>query len=168
MREIKFRGKLSRSAYNVKIYPPKILNAGTVVYGDLIHFRDGVLIRTEYDYYENKAIEYFVDPDSVGQFTNCYDADDKEIYEGDYLDIDFAGAAQVIGDGYLIRDLETLKPAPEAKLHVEFHNARYQLVWRTHNGGVVTGVDLYYIGAIRKFVKVKEMTTHGTEQRNVG
>ena len=79
---IKFRGKLSRSAYNVKIYPPKILNAGTVVYGDLIHFRDGVLIRTEYDYYENKAIEYFVDPDSVAQLVG-YDDDGKELYEND-------------------------------------------------------------------------------------
>lgn len=81
---IKFRGKLSRSAYNVKIYPPKILNAGTVVYGDLIHFRDGVLIRTEYDYYENKAIEYFVDPDSVAQLVG-YDKDGREVYAGDRL-----------------------------------------------------------------------------------
>ena len=147
MREIKFRG---RDAY------------GQYRYGDLWQRKDGTLIYDE--------VWHRVDPKSVGQFTGGYDAGGEEIYEGDYLEIDFAGAAKVIGDGSLIRDLEVSKPTAEAQLHVEFRSARFEVVWRTHNGCVDTGFDLFYISTIQKFVKVKETTTHGTgtEQRYIG
>jgi len=86
-RQIKFRGKLIRSAYDIRKYPPQLLKAGTVVCGDLIHFRDSYLIRTEYDYGENKSIEYFVDPDSVAQLVGT-DSNGKEIYEGDAVNFE--------------------------------------------------------------------------------
>ena len=136
MRTIKFRGR--------RLDAP-------LVYGDLIHYLNGaVAIQIA------EGGRFRVKPKSVAQFTEFLDKDGAEVYEGDTLEIDFAGAAKVIGDGSLIRDLEDSKPAADAKLKVEFSHGRYQLMWRTKNGCVDTGVDLYYINAIRKFVKVKE------------
>ena len=84
------------------------------------------------------------------------DKHDNEIFEEDTLQIDFDGAAKVIGDGLLIRKLEWRKPTQDARLKVEFRHARFRLVWRTHNGGVDTGTDVAYLIAIPQFVEVVE------------
>ncbi len=115
--------------------------------GDLIQDDDRRLILT------SDGGEFEVDPNSVAQFTEFLDKDGAEVYDGDYLEIDFAGAAKVIGDGSLIRDLEDSKPAADAKLKVEFSHGRYQLMWRTKNGCVDTGVDLYLLKSVKQFVR---------------
>lgn len=139
MRTIKFRGR--------------DLETGKLVYGD---FMNGSFGRVLIDENKGALPARYVEPESVGQFTGCYDGDGEEIYEGDDLEIDFEGAAKAIGKGFLICDLKALKPkSEEAQLHVEYRRARFELVWRTHNGGVLSGVDMYYIEPIKKFVKVK-------------
>lgn len=137
MRTIKFRGRR--------------VDIGTYAYGLLEVLASGSC----YLFNNNENVRYQVLPDSVGQFTNCYDADGTEIYEGDYLEIDYEGAEKAIGKGFLIRDLKASKPTPEAQLRVEYHRARFELVWRTKNGGCDTGVDVYYLYAIKEFVRVK-------------
>ncbi|MBQ4494716.1 MAG: hypothetical protein II968_03010 [Selenomonadaceae bacterium] len=133
MRTIKFRGR--------RLDAP-------LVYGDLIHYLNGaVAIQIA------EGGKYRVDPDSVGQFTEFLDKDGAEVYEGDALELDFVGAAKVIGDGSLIRDLEIVKPTADAKLKVEFSHGRYQLKWRTKNGCVDTGIDLYLLESVKQFVR---------------
>ena len=133
MRTIKFRGR--------RLDAP-------LVYGDLIHYLNGaVAIQIA------EGGKYRVDPKSVGQFTEFLDKDGAEVYEGDTLELDWIGAAKVIGDGSLIRDLETLTPTADAKLKVEFSHGRYQLRWRTKNGCVDTGVDLYLLETVKQFVR---------------
>lgn len=90
------------------------------------------------------------------------DKNGTEIFDGDIIQIDFAAAAKLIGEGFLIHDLRIAQPAPDAILVVEFRNARFHVVWRTRNGGVDTGVDLYHIDAIKEFVII---TGHISEVR---
>lgn len=66
-REIKFRGKR--------------LDNGAWMYGDLLHFVDGVYISN--DNGNNMAQ---VDPDTVGQFIGCVDKNGKDVYEGDVIE----------------------------------------------------------------------------------
>lgn len=86
-----------------------------------------------------------------------------EIFDGDIIQIDWEPAAKLIGEGFLIQELENSKPAPDAILVVEFRNARFRVVWRTRNGSVDTGVDLYHIDAIAQYVTV---VNHISEVRN--
>ncbi|MBR0061833.1 MAG: hypothetical protein IJP68_10190 [Selenomonadaceae bacterium] len=93
-----------------------------------------------------------------GKFgSGVIDKHGREIFEEDTLQIDFDKAAKVIGDGLLIRELEWSKPnQADARLKVEFRHARFRLVWRTRNGGVDTGKDVFYLIAIPQFVEVVE------------
>ena len=131
MRTIKFRGRMQDN---------------TIVYGGYSGDKYGT-------YITKGELIWRVAPDSVAQFTEFLDKDGAEVYEGDTLELDFSGAAKVIGDGSLIRDLETLKPTAEAKLKVEFLRGRYQLRWRTKNGCVDTGIDLYLLEVVKQFVR---------------
>ena len=77
-----------------------------------------------------------------------------EIFDGDIIQIDWDAAAKLIGEGILIHELRIAQPAPDGLLVVEFRDARFHVVWRTRNGAVDTGVDLYHIDAIARFVTV--------------
>ena len=77
-----------------------------------------------------------------------------EIFDGDIIQIDWDAAAKFIGEGLLIHELRIAQPAPDGLLVVEFRDARFHVVWRTRNGAVDTGVDLYHIDAIARFVTV--------------
>ena len=140
MRTIKFRGKR--------------IDNGEYVYGG--EFRIGVISgKPIIDFYDNRQrrVGSEVVPDSVALFTEFVDKDGAEVYEGDTLELDYDGAAKVIGEGSLIRDLEDSKPTADAKLKVEFSHGRYQLRWRTKNGCVDTGVDLYLLESVKQFVR---------------
>lgn len=82
-REIKFRGK--------------DLKTGKWVYGDLLQYNEGgvaigihgTFIDDGYHFneYWDRCVD--VEEDSVGQFTCLHDCNDKEIYEGDYIEACF-------------------------------------------------------------------------------
>ena len=98
MRTIKFRGK--SILYDEWLY------------GDLVHSADnkrfGILVNDKYSCDECEVV-----PDTVGQFTELYDCDDKEIYEGDILNFNgftaevrfVRGAFAFLVNGYLDDEL---------------------------------------------------------------
>ena len=134
MRQIKFRGKRE--------------DDDRYIYGDLIEDSQGLLI------YNNLYNEYArrIKPASVGQYID--DCKSGELYEGDEIRIDYDAAAKVIGDGLLLRTIQTLKPSNDAKLKIEYSHYRYRLIWKTHNGRVDTGIDMALLETILPFVEV--------------
>ena len=72
MRTIKFRGR--------------DIETGEYVYGDLIQRNDKTLIHER-----GTIAAKYVEPDSVAQFTDGYDEDGNEVYEGDIVEADYFG-----------------------------------------------------------------------------
>ncbi|MBR6711924.1 MAG: hypothetical protein IKI76_02905 [Selenomonadaceae bacterium] len=72
MRVYKFRGKS--------------FETGEYVYGDLIQGDNGVYIKRWED-----GVEVEVDNDTIAQFSEGYDLNGEELYEGDVLEFDYNG-----------------------------------------------------------------------------
>ena len=117
-----------------------------------------------------KSMDGAINPFNCRYGSGIFDANRKEIFDGDILEIDFDGAKKIVGDGFLIQELLASKPTPDAILVVEFSFARFRLVWRVKNGSVDckdivdglpiketvhhTGADLYTIDFICPYVEV--------------
>lgn len=75
-RTIKFRGR---------VFDGHRFNAGEMVYGSLITYKEGLFDRYEIQRVEDGFfVNYRVDEDSIAQFVG-YDADGREVYEGDKI-----------------------------------------------------------------------------------
>lgn len=127
MKEIKVKGKCMAS--------------NEWVYGDLIHKRhdrDAVMIQ------DNKGLGCDVDAETLGQFTNLYDVNDKEIYEGDIVEkfssiayhrcqIDSGIRGVVIFEGGAFRFVKTGTFILEDKplLHQEY--TAYKIIGNIHD-----------------------------------
>ena len=72
MRVYKFRGRS--------------FETGEYVYGDLIQGDNGVYIKRWED-----GVEVEVDNDTIAQFSEGYDLNGEELYEGDVLEFDYNG-----------------------------------------------------------------------------
>ena len=112
-----------------------------------IHFRKYIDIETK-----NLVTEPFIGYLGSG----IKDKHGREIFEEDTLLIDFDRAAKVIGDVFLVRYLIERKFSPDARLKVEFRDARFRLIWREHNASFDTGFDVSDIYVISKFVEIEE------------
>lgn len=90
-RKIKFRGFVLETEDSV-------LRPNIWVYGDLLHNQRGLPSETIYKYSIWSGLLYYVDPESVGEFTGLQDSEGVDIYEGDVLQVDESYINYVIFD----------------------------------------------------------------------
>ena len=131
MRKIKFRG-----------YSPE---EGRWFYGDLVTMYgsdEDVFIA---DWQDGEI--HRVDPKSVGQFTECYDSDGKEIWEGDMLRV-----TDITGEVFTG--------------HVEFGSGNFWFSWKKE--GERHHIDLAYVYYFNKGIKVVGKVYKPRERMNTG
>lgn len=127
----------------------KRVDNGEYVYGDLKHMTGG---RVGIHFIPSIACVE-VDPESVSQRIT-YDKIHNGLYDGDEIRIDFEGAAKVIGEGMLLKQIEATKPTSDAKLKIKWEHYRYRLIWSTPNGSSDTGIDMALLEPILPYVEV--------------